>query len=85
MDHSSPIRYNWLVDWKQNYFTIKIVSFQDEINEIPFFDIELPRELALKIFRHLDVAELCHCAQVNSFHVDIYHIVESRMSLSFRS
>ncbi len=41
------------------------VLFQDEINEIPFFDSSLPRELALGIFRHLDACDLCACAQVS--------------------
>ncbi|KAK7087459.1 F-box/WD repeat-containing protein 8-like [Littorina saxatilis] len=37
----------------------------DEINEIPFFDISVPREVAVKIFWHLDVVDLCRCAQVS--------------------
>ncbi|GAA6074622.1 F-box/WD repeat-containing protein 8 isoform X1, partial [Tachysurus ichikawai] len=36
-----------------------------EVNEIPFFDVELPYELALKIFRFLSKAELGRCAQVS--------------------
>ncbi|XP_059144709.1 F-box/WD repeat-containing protein 8-like [Physella acuta] len=37
----------------------------DEITEIPFFDINLPRELALQIFQHLDLKSLCSCSQVS--------------------
>ncbi|BFZ04602.1 hypothetical protein BsWGS_07641 [Bradybaena similaris] len=37
----------------------------DEINEIPFFDSTLPREVALKIFQHLDMKSLCSCSQVS--------------------
>ncbi|NWX89665.1 FBXW8 protein, partial [Nothoprocta pentlandii] len=39
--------------------------FQNEINEVPFFDIQLPYELALKIFQYLGKAELGRCAQVS--------------------
>ncbi|NXA37995.1 FBXW8 protein, partial [Eudromia elegans] len=38
---------------------------QNEINEVPFFDIQLPYELALKIFQYLGKAELGRCAQVS--------------------
>uniref|UniRef100_A0A8D0L8J3 F-box/WD repeat-containing protein 8 n=1 Tax=Sphenodon punctatus TaxID=8508 RepID=A0A8D0L8J3_SPHPU len=37
----------------------------NEINEVPFFDIQLPYELALKIFQHLGRTELGRCAQVS--------------------
>ena len=37
---------------------------QNDINDIPFFDVELPYELALKIFQFLDRCELGRCAQV---------------------
>lgn len=37
---------------------------KDEINEIPFFDISVPREVAVKIFQHLSMLDLCRCAQV---------------------
>ncbi|CAL1536152.1 unnamed protein product [Lymnaea stagnalis] len=37
----------------------------DEINEIPFFDTSLPREVALQIFQHLDMKTLCSCSQVS--------------------
>lgn len=37
----------------------------NEANEIPFFDIELPYELALKIFQFLSKADLGRCAQVS--------------------
>ncbi|XP_061866065.1 F-box/WD repeat-containing protein 8 isoform X2 [Colius striatus] len=37
----------------------------NEINEVPFFDVQLPYELALKIFQYLGKAELGRCAQVS--------------------
>ncbi|XP_034155220.2 F-box/WD repeat-containing protein 8 isoform X2 [Pangasianodon hypophthalmus] len=37
----------------------------NEVNEIPFFDVELPYELALKIFQFLNKADLGRCAQVS--------------------
>ncbi|XP_028566095.2 F-box/WD repeat-containing protein 8 isoform X3 [Podarcis muralis] len=35
----------------------------NEINEVPFFDVQLPYELALKIFQFLGRTELGRCAQ----------------------
>lgn len=43
-----------------------LFSFQNEINEVPFFDIQLPYELALKIFQYLGKSELGRCAQVSA-------------------
>ncbi|XP_062874159.1 F-box/WD repeat-containing protein 8 [Trichomycterus rosablanca] len=37
----------------------------NEINDIPFFDVELPYELALKIFQFLSKVDLGRCAQVS--------------------
>uniref|UniRef100_A0A3Q2X894 F-box and WD repeat domain containing 8 n=1 Tax=Hippocampus comes TaxID=109280 RepID=A0A3Q2X894_HIPCM len=37
----------------------------NEANDIPFFDIDLPYELALKIFQYLNRTELGRCAQVS--------------------
>ncbi|OWF41589.1 F-box/WD repeat-containing protein 8-like [Mizuhopecten yessoensis] len=37
----------------------------NEIDEIPFFDITLPREVAVKIFQHLDIKDLCRCSQAS--------------------
>ena len=37
---------------------------QDEINEIPFFEASLARELAVHIFKYLEPLELCRCSQV---------------------
>ncbi|ELU16864.1 hypothetical protein CAPTEDRAFT_225676 [Capitella teleta] len=36
-----------------------------EVEDIPFFDIDLPRELAMKIFQYLDARDLCRCCQVS--------------------
>uniref|UniRef100_A0A131Y209 Putative wd40 domain protein n=1 Tax=Ixodes ricinus TaxID=34613 RepID=A0A131Y209_IXORI len=41
------------------------ISDLNEIDEIPFFDICLPREVAINIFRHLNIVDLCRCAQVS--------------------
>ncbi|KAJ8312956.1 hypothetical protein KUTeg_010329 [Tegillarca granosa] len=38
---------------------------RDEINEIPFFEIKLAREIAIKIFQYLDIRDLCSCSQVS--------------------
>ncbi|XP_075424226.1 F-box/WD repeat-containing protein 8 isoform X2 [Ascaphus truei] len=43
----------------------QLISDLNEINEIPFFDIQLPYEIALKIFRYLGRRELGRCAQVS--------------------
>ncbi|XP_077378583.1 F-box/WD repeat-containing protein 8 isoform X2 [Festucalex cinctus] len=37
----------------------------NEANDIPFFDVDLPYELALKIFQYLNRTELGRCAQVS--------------------
>ncbi|KAK6483603.1 F-box/WD repeat-containing protein 8-like isoform X1 [Huso huso] len=43
----------------------QLIQDLNEINDIPFFDVELPYELALKIFQYLDRRELGRCAQVS--------------------
>ncbi|XP_071998720.1 F-box/WD repeat-containing protein 8 [Engystomops pustulosus] len=43
----------------------QLISDLNEINEIPFFDIQLPYEIALQIFQYLDRMELGRCAQVS--------------------
>ncbi|XP_076305127.1 F-box/WD repeat-containing protein 8-like [Tachypleus tridentatus] len=37
----------------------------NDINDIPFFDITLPKEVAIKIFQCLGIEDLCSCAQVS--------------------
>lgn len=49
---------------KQRYLDLFIADL-DEINEIPFFDTTVAREIALKIFQHLDLKSLCMCSQVS--------------------
>ncbi|XP_064153580.1 F-box/WD repeat-containing protein 8 [Anguilla rostrata] len=46
-------------------FVEQLIQDLNEINDIPFFDVELPYELALKIFQYLSRAELGRCAQVS--------------------
>ncbi|KAK2845397.1 hypothetical protein Q7C36_010251 [Tachysurus vachellii] len=52
---------------KEDHLPLLDQFIQDliEVNEIPFFDVELPYELALKIFQFLSKAELGRCAQVS--------------------
>uniref|UniRef100_A0A6I8SE80 F-box and WD repeat domain containing 8 n=1 Tax=Xenopus tropicalis TaxID=8364 RepID=A0A6I8SE80_XENTR len=41
----------------------QLIDDLNDINEIPFFDIQLPYEIALQIFKYLDRKELGRCAQ----------------------
>ncbi|CAL1615746.1 unnamed protein product [Knipowitschia caucasica] len=43
----------------------QLIQDLNEVNDIPFFDIDLPYELALKIFQYLNCIELSRCAQVS--------------------
>ncbi|KAM8961759.1 F-box/WD repeat-containing protein 8 [Pelodytes ibericus] len=43
----------------------QLIDDLNEINEIPFFDIQLPYEIALQIFQYLGKTELGRCAQVS--------------------
>lgn len=43
-----------------------LISDLDEITSIPFFDLELPKEIAINIFRYLSIKDLQSCALVNS-------------------
>lgn len=43
----------------------QLISDLNEINEVPFFDVQLPYELALQIFQNLGRKELGRCAQVS--------------------
>lgn len=45
--------------------SVVLKCVQNEVNDIPFFDVELPYELALKIFQFLSRTDLSRCAQVN--------------------
>jgi len=49
-----------------NKFLDILIADIDEINSIPFFDLELPKELATQIFQYLPVKDLLNCALVNS-------------------
>ncbi|XP_054852125.1 F-box/WD repeat-containing protein 8 [Eublepharis macularius] len=46
-------------------FLGQLIRDLNEINEVPFFDVQLPYELALKIFWFLSRTELGRCAQVS--------------------
>ncbi|KAL4701292.1 hypothetical protein H8959_015296 [Pygathrix nigripes] len=42
----------------------QLIRDLNEMNDVPFFDIQLPYELAINIFQYLDRKELGRCAQV---------------------
>uniref|UniRef100_A0A3P8SR87 F-box/WD repeat-containing protein 8 n=1 Tax=Amphiprion percula TaxID=161767 RepID=A0A3P8SR87_AMPPE len=50
---------------KEEELVDQLIQDLNEVNDIPFFDIELPYELALKIFQYLSCTELGRCAQVS--------------------
>uniref|UniRef100_A0A3P9NDZ0 F-box and WD repeat domain containing 8 n=1 Tax=Poecilia reticulata TaxID=8081 RepID=A0A3P9NDZ0_POERE len=50
---------------KEEELVDQLIQDLNEVNDIPFFDIELPYELALKIFQYLNCMELGRCAQVS--------------------
>ncbi|XP_023684704.2 F-box/WD repeat-containing protein 8 isoform X1 [Paramormyrops kingsleyae] len=43
----------------------QLIEDLNEMNDIPFFDVDLPYELALKIFQYLNRTDLGRCAQVS--------------------
>ncbi|CAB1442446.1 unnamed protein product [Pleuronectes platessa] len=43
----------------------QLIQDLNEVDDIPFFDVELPYELASKIFQYLNCTELGRCAQVS--------------------
>ena len=49
---------------QENLLEILIADI-DELISLPFFDLELPKEIALNIFGYLTVKDLGHCACVN--------------------
>ena len=49
---------------KENFLDILIADI-DELISLPFFDLELPKEIAIKIFQYLSVKDLGRCACVN--------------------
>lgn len=42
-----------------------LIADIDEITTVPFFDNELPKEIAVKIFRHLSLVDLARCSLVS--------------------
>lgn len=51
---------------KQENLVDALIADIDEITCIPFFDIELPLELAVKIFHFLPIDDLMNCCKVNT-------------------
>ena len=43
----------------------QLIEDIDEITRVPFFDISLPKEVGIQIFSHLELKDLCACAQVS--------------------
>ncbi|KAM5238152.1 F-box/WD repeat-containing protein 8 [Ctenodactylus gundi] len=43
----------------------QLIRDLDEMDEVPFFDVQLPYELAVNIFQYLDRKDLGRCAQVS--------------------
>lgn len=43
-----------------------LIADIDEITCIPFFDLELPKEIAVRIFQYLSLEDLASCCLVNS-------------------
>ncbi|KAM9857737.1 F-box/WD repeat-containing protein 8 [Aulostomus maculatus] len=62
---SSPKQAQRKVKRDQEKLLDQLIQDLNEVNDIPFFDIELPYELALKIFQYLNCTELGRCAQVS--------------------
>ncbi|XP_061134889.1 F-box/WD repeat-containing protein 8 [Syngnathus typhle] len=50
---------------KEEQLVDRLILDLNEANDIPFFDVDLPYELALKIFQYLNRSELGRCAQVS--------------------
>ncbi|XP_061674123.1 F-box/WD repeat-containing protein 8 isoform X2 [Syngnathoides biaculeatus] len=50
---------------KEEQLVDQLILDLNEASDVPFFDMELPYELALKIFRYLNRTELGRCAQVS--------------------
>ena len=55
-----------LTDAKKENLVDLLIADIDEITCIPFFDIDLPKEIAVKIFQWLSIKDLSHCCCVNS-------------------
>ena len=49
----------------QDKVIILLLISKNEINSIPFFDVQLPREIAIVIFGFLDMHDLCTCSLVS--------------------
>ena len=50
---------------EENLLDILIADI-DELVSLPFFDLELPKEIAIKIFSFLSIKDLINCTSVNS-------------------
>lgn len=62
----SPLRHQQLQKRiKREELVDQLIQDLNEVEDIPFFDIDLPYELALNIFQYLNCEELGRCAQVS--------------------
>ncbi|XP_062515555.1 F-box/WD repeat-containing protein 8-like isoform X2 [Corticium candelabrum] len=48
----------------------QLISDINEITDVPFFDVKLPKEVGIRVFSFLDFRDLCRCSQVSwSWHI----------------
>jgi len=65
-DKISYVESKWpKLEVEENFLEILIADI-DELVSLPFFDLELPREIAIKIFQYLSIKDLGNCACVNT-------------------
>lgn len=65
---NDPLRVNYGKSYPENESTSLVdllIADIDEITSIPFFDLELPKEIAVKVFSLLSVRDLAACSSVN--------------------
>lgn len=64
VDHSRVTHiHTSLAVWPDYIHTC--LCLQDDINTVPFFEVRLPREVALLVFSYLSMNDLCTCSQVD--------------------
>ncbi|XP_057687546.1 F-box/WD repeat-containing protein 8-like isoform X1 [Corythoichthys intestinalis] len=63
--YRESLRYPQKKVEKDEQLVDQLIVDLNEANDIPFFDMELPYELALKIFQYLNHTDLGRCAQVS--------------------
>ncbi len=51
------------------------LPMQNDVNDVEFFDVVLPREVALSIFLFLDYRDLCECSKVRVYRMMLYELL----------